>query len=199
MTLLRQPANWWRENRLALLASITAMFILLFTIGGAVGIANAATKPAAADDGVKGQTFTIATDTTWAPFEFQRDGELRGIDIDLIHAVAEDQGFDVKIDVLGFDGALAAVTAGQADAVMAGMSITKERQKTFDFSNPYFDSGIQMAIASDDTSITGYEDLEESPSRPRPALRATPSPRTSARSSASRSPASRTPPTRTTT
>ncbi|MFC5433508.1 ABC transporter substrate-binding protein/permease [Microbacterium suwonense] len=160
MTLLRQPANWWRENRLALLASITAMFILLFTIGGAVGIANAATKPAAADDGVKGQTFTIATDTTWAPFEFQRDGELRGIDIDLIHAVAEDQGFDVKIDVLGFDGALAAVTAGQADAVMAGMSITKERQKTFDFSNPYFDSGIQMAIASDDTSITGYEDLE---------------------------------------
>ncbi|MDQ0614163.1 glutamine transport system permease protein [Microbacterium sp. W4I4] len=160
MTLLRQPANWWRENRLPLLASITAMFILLFTIGGAVGVANAATKPAAADDGVKGQTFTIATDTTWAPFEFQRDGELRGIDIDLIKAVAKDQGFDVEIDVLGFDGALAAVTAGQADAVMAGMSITKERQKTFDFSNPYFDSGIQMAIASSDTSISGYEDLK---------------------------------------
>jgi polar amino acid transport system substrate-binding protein len=160
MTLLRQPANWWRENRLPLLASITAMFILLFTIGGAVGVANAATKPAAADDGVKGQTFTIATDTTWAPFEFQRDGELRGIDIDLINAVAKDQGFDVKIDVLGFDGALAAVTAGQADAVMAGMSITKERQKTFDFSNPYFDSGIQMAVASSDTSISGYEDLK---------------------------------------
>ncbi|MFC7788315.1 ABC transporter substrate-binding protein/permease [Microbacterium sp. MAHUQ-60] len=162
MTLLRQPANWWRENRLALLASITAMFILLFTVGGAVGIANAATKPAAADDGVKGQTFTIATDTTWAPFEFQRDGELRGIDIDLIKAVAEDQGFDVKIDVLGFDGALAAVTAGQADAVMAGMSITKEREKTFDFSNPYFDSGIQMAVASSNTSISGYEDLKGS-------------------------------------
>lgn len=158
MTLLRHPANWWRENRLPLLASLTAMLILLFTVGGAVGIASAATKPAAAD-GVKGQTFTIATDTTWAPFEFQRDGELRGIDIDLIKAVAEDQGFSVKIDVLGFDGALAAVTAGQADAVMAGMSITKERQKTFDFSNPYFDSGIQMAIAKNDDTITGYEDL----------------------------------------
>ncbi|MFD5224395.1 ABC transporter substrate-binding protein/permease [Microbacterium sp. NPDC058342] len=160
MNLLRQPASWWRENRLALLASITTMFILLFTIGGAVGVANAATKPASTDDGVKGETFTIATDTTWAPFEFQRDGELRGIDIDLINAVAEDQGFDVKIDVLGFDGALAAVTAGQADAVMAGMSITAEREKTFDFSNPYFDSGIQMAVAKDDTSIQGYEDLQ---------------------------------------
>ncbi|MEJ1089373.1 ABC transporter substrate-binding protein/permease [Microbacterium sp. Mu-80] len=159
MTLLRQPANWWRENRIPLLASITTLLILLFTVGGAVSIANAATKPADASSGVEGETFTIATDTTWAPFEFQRDGELRGIDIDLINAVAEDQGFEVKIDVLGFDGALAAVTAGQADAVMAGMSITEERQKTFDFSNPYFDSGIQMAVAADDDSIQGYEDL----------------------------------------
>jgi len=159
MTLLRHPAEWWRENRLPLLASLTAMFILLFTIGGAVGIANAATKPAAAADGVEGQTFTIATDTTWAPFEFQRDGELRGIDIDLIKAVAKDQGFEVKIDVLGFDGALAAVTAGQADAVMAGMSITTEREKTFDFSNPYFDSGIQMAVAKNNEDIKAYEDL----------------------------------------
>ena len=72
MTLLRHPANWWRENRLPLLASLTTLLILLFTVGGAVGIANAATKPASADDGVKGKTFTIATDTTWAPFEFQR-------------------------------------------------------------------------------------------------------------------------------
>lgn len=159
MPLLRHPAEWWRENRLPLLASLTAMFILLFTIGGAVGIANAATKPAAAADGVEGQTFTIATDTTWAPFEFQRDGELRGIDIDLIKAVAKDQGFEVKIDVLGFDGALAAVTAGQADAVMAGMSITTEREKTFDFSNPYFDSGIQMAVAKNNEDIKAYEDL----------------------------------------
>ncbi|MFD5213682.1 ABC transporter substrate-binding protein/permease [Microbacterium sp. NPDC058345] len=155
MTLLRHPANWWRENRLPLLAGITALLTLLLSVGGAVGVANAATKA----EGVEGQTFTIATDTTWAPFEFQRDGELRGIDIDLIRAVAEDQGFEVKIDVLGFDGALAAVTAGQADAVMAGMSITTERKKTFDFSNPYFDSGIQMAIAADDETITGYEDL----------------------------------------
>lgn len=160
MNLLRQPAAWWREMRLPVLASITAMFILLFTLGGAVGIANAATASAADDEsGVEGQTFTIATDTTWAPFEFQRDGELRGIDIDLIHAIAEDQGFDVEIDVLGFDGALAAVTAGQADAVMAGMSITSEREQIFDFSNPYFDSGIQMAVAAGDDSIQGYEDL----------------------------------------
>ena len=157
MTLTTQIAAWWREHRAFTLASITALFILLFTVGGAVGAANALMQT---KSDVKGKTFTIATDTTWAPFEFQRDGELRGIDIDLINAIAEDQGFDVEIDVLGFDGALAAVQSGQADAVMAGMSITDERKETFDFSNPYFDSGIQMAVAQNDDSIKGYEDLE---------------------------------------
>ncbi|QAB18848.1 transporter substrate-binding domain-containing protein [Leucobacter muris] len=155
MTLIRQTAAWWREYRAFTLASITALFVLLFTVGGAVGAANALMQT----KGAEGQTYTIATDTTWAPFEFQRDGELRGIDIDLINAIAEDQGFDVEIDVLGFDGALAAVQSGQADAVMAGMSITKEREKTFDFSNPYFDSGIQMAVAQNDDTIASYEDL----------------------------------------
>lgn len=158
MNLISRPLAWWRENRTTALATFTALFILLFTAGGAAGAANAVVK-SEADSPVAGETFTIATDTTWAPFEFERDGELRGIDIDLIRAVAEDQGFEVEIDVLGFDGALAAVQSGQADAVMAGMSITAEREKSFDFSNPYFDSGIQMAVATDDDSITGYKDL----------------------------------------
>ncbi|MGI6879512.1 ABC transporter substrate-binding protein/permease [Microbacterium sp. gxy059] len=158
MNPIRRTAEWWRDNRTSALASLTAMLILLFTVGGAVGAAQAIAD-ADAENGVEGETFTIATDTTWAPFEFQRDGELRGIDIDLIHAIAEDQGFDVQIDVLGFDGALAAVQAGQADAVMAGMSITAEREEIFDFSNPYFDSGIQMAVGKDDDSIASYDDL----------------------------------------
>ncbi|MGO1769441.1 MAG: ABC transporter substrate-binding protein/permease [Microbacterium sp.] len=156
MTLITRTANWWQENRTTLFASLTALLILLFTVGGAVSAANAIVKT----EGVQGKTFTIATDTTWAPFEFERDGELRGIDMDLINAIAEDQGFDIEVDVVGFDGALAAVQAGQADAVLAGMSITSEREKSFDFSNPYFDSGIQMAVASDDDAISGYEDLE---------------------------------------
>ncbi|KAB1643205.1 ABC transporter substrate-binding protein/permease [Gulosibacter chungangensis] len=160
MAFITQSANWWRAHRTAILSSFAALLILLLTVGGANSIARAVTSQSEeGSSAVEGQTFTIATDTTWAPFEFERDGELRGIDIDLINAVAENQGFNVKIDVLGFDGALAAVQAGQADAVMAGMSITDERKEIFDFSNPYFDSGIQMAVAKNDDSIASYEDL----------------------------------------
>ncbi|MDJ1370874.1 ABC transporter substrate-binding protein/permease [Gulosibacter molinativorax] len=160
MAYITQSANWWRANRGTILPSIAVLLILLLTVGGASSMAKAATgESPASQNAVEGQTFTIATDTTWAPFEFERDGELRGIDIDLINAVAENQGFNVEIDVLGFDGALAAVQAGQADAVMAGMSITDERKEIFDFSNPYFDSGIQMAVSTKDNETKSYEDL----------------------------------------
>ncbi len=112
-------------------------------------------------EGVKGETFVIATDTTFAPFEFRdASGNMTGIDVDLMKEVAERQGFDVEVKALGFDAALQAVQAGQADGVIAGMSITDERKKIFDFSDPYFDSGVQMAVAADDDSITGYADLE---------------------------------------
>jgi polar amino acid transport system substrate-binding protein len=120
----------------------------------AVGIA----APAIADTG-EGETYVIGTDTTYAPFEFQQDGELVGIDMDLLNAIAEDQGFEVEIRQLGFDAALQALQANQVDGVMAGMTITEERQETFDFGDPYFTGGIQLGVleASD---IDGYDDLE---------------------------------------
>ncbi len=100
-----------RNARWPILAILLALIAALF----APGIASA--QP--------GRTYTIATDLTFAPFEFENeDGKLVGIDIDLLNAIAEDQGFKVDIKQLGFDAALQAVQAGQADGVIAGMSIT---------------------------------------------------------------------------
>jgi polar amino acid transport system substrate-binding protein len=108
------------------------MALTAFIAAGALlGGASAAT---AADDA---ETYVIGTDTTFAPFEFTSpDGELVGIDMDLLRAIAKDQGFEVEIRQLGFDAAVQALQANQVDAVMAGMSITEERQETFDFSEP---------------------------------------------------------------
>lgn len=107
-----------------------------------------------------GDEYVIATDTTFAPFEFQdASGALVGIDMDLLAAIAEDQGFKYKVNSVGFDAALQALTSGQADGVIAGMSINDLRKETFDFSQPYFDSGVVMGISATDTSITKYADL----------------------------------------
>ncbi|SDH15417.1 polar amino acid transport system substrate-binding protein [Rhodococcus triatomae] len=107
-----------------------------------------------------GRTYTIATDITFAPFEFQDEsGNFVGIDIDLLEAIADDQGFQVDIRPLGFDAALQAVQSGQADGVIAGMSITDERRSVFDFSDPYFESGTQMAVLESNDAVTSYADL----------------------------------------
>lgn len=106
-----------------------------------------------------GEKYIIATDTVFPPFEFtNEDGNFVGIDVDIVNAIAEDQGLDVEIQSLGFDAALLAVQSGQADGVIAGMSITDERKQTFDFSEPYFDADVTMAVAAG-SDIKSYEDL----------------------------------------
>nr|WP_241985172.1 amino acid ABC transporter substrate-binding protein/permease [Cryobacterium sp. TMS1-20-1] len=134
-----------------------AVTALLALAGGFLGVsAAAASQPQAA---TAGENYVIGTDTTFAPFEYRENGELTGIDMDLIRDIAKNQGFTVEIKSLGFDAALQALQSNQVDGVIAGMSITDERKLIFDFSDPYFDSGVQMAVAEDNTEITGYADL----------------------------------------
>ena len=107
------------------------------------------------------KTYVIGTDVTFAPFEFQDvNGDFVGIDMDLLKAIAEDQGFKYEIKPLGFNAAVQALEAKQVDAVIAGMSITEERALKFDFSDPYFDSGVIMAVDEDNESVSSYEDLK---------------------------------------
>jgi len=108
----------------------------------------------------KSEGFIIATDTTFAPFEFQdAQGQYVGVDIDLLAAIAEDQGFTYDLQPLGFSAAVAALESSQADGVIAGMSITEERKLKYDFSEPYYDSGVVMAIRAGDNEIQSYNDL----------------------------------------
>ena len=138
------------SKKLTAMAMVAVMALGVTACGGS--------EEPAADDAAK--TYIIATDTTFAPFEFQNEaGEYVGIDIELLAAIAEDQGFEYELQTLGFDAAVQALEAGQADGVIAGMSITEERQEKFDFSTPYFDSGVVMGIAADNDEITSYEDL----------------------------------------
>ena len=104
-------------------------------------------------------SYTIAADSSFAPFEFQNDsGKYVGIDMELIKAIAKQQGIKITIQNPGFDAALNAVQAGQADAVIAGMSITDARKAIFDFSDAYYTSNIRLAIKSG-SKIATYNDL----------------------------------------
>lgn len=135
---------------------VALVLLMVVSIAGCGGGSDSGSG----DSGSK--KYIIATDTTFAPFEFEDEsGKRVGIDMDLLDAIAKDQGFEYEMQVLGFDAAVTAVESGQADGVIAGMSITEERKEKFDFSDPYFDSGIGMAVGKDNNDIKSYADLKD--------------------------------------
>jgi ABC-type amino acid transport substrate-binding protein len=137
--------------KLKKMLSVTAALVMAVTVFAGCGSSTGTTS--GDSDAANGKTYRIATDTTFAPFEFTNDsGEFVGIDVDLLDAIAKDQGFDYKLDSIGFDAALAAVESGQADGFIAGASITAERQKKFDFSDKYYDSTVCAAVKADNTA-----------------------------------------------
>ena len=95
------------------------------------------------------------------PFEYtDESGNFVGIDVDILAAIAEDQGFEYDLQAIGWDGAVAAVQSGQADAIIAGASITDERKENgWIFSDGYFTAKQTIAVAKDST-ITSWEDLK---------------------------------------
>lgn len=104
--------------------------------------------------------YTIASDSSFAPFVFQdSNNKYTGIDMDLIKAIAKDQGFTIEITNPGFDAALNAVQSGQADGMIAGMSVTDARKETFDFSEPYYTANAILAVKGSST-IASYKDLK---------------------------------------
>ena len=83
-----------------------------------------------------------------------------GLDMDLIKAIGEDQGFDVEFENLSFDGLIPALKAGNIDIVAAGMNKDDEdRQKEVDFSDSYYESKLFVAVTEDNTTIKSVEDL----------------------------------------
>ena len=114
----------------------------------------------AADSTASDKTWVIATDTVFKPFEYtDASGNFVGIDVDIVAAIAEDQGFKYELKSLGWDAAIAACQSGQADGMIAGASITEKRKASgWTFSDGYYDSNQTLTVPVD-SDITGFADL----------------------------------------
>ena len=121
---------------------------------------TATSEAAGTDASATGKTWVIATDTVFKPFEYtDADGNFVGIDVDIVAAIAEDQGFSYELKSLGWDAAIAACQAGQADGMIAGASITQERQDSgWIFSDGYYNATQTMTVPAN-SDITGFGDL----------------------------------------
>ncbi len=146
---------------LALLLSLGIMACVLLT--GCGDTKDSKTKDTAADDtktSTSDKKWVIATDTVFKPFEYtDENGDFVGIDVDIVAAIAKDQGFEYELKSLGWDASIAACQAGQADGMIAGASITDKRKNSgWIFSDGYYTATQCMAVAKD-SAIASFDDL----------------------------------------
>ena len=104
----------------------------------------------------------VGTEPTFPPFDTtDEDQNIVGLDMDLIKAIGEDQGFEVKFENLSFDGLIPALKAGNIDIVAAGMNKDDpERQKEVDFSDSYYEfTALRGSYSRQQIRSTSIDDL----------------------------------------
>lgn len=82
-------------------------------------------------------TLVMATNAEFPPYESVENGEIVGLDVDMMKAVCDYLGYELKIENMDFESIIAAVNSGKADVGAAGMTVTEDRLKNVDFSNTY--------------------------------------------------------------
>ena len=131
----------------------------LFFLAAVLALTLAACGGSGGGGGGGGQEdITVASDIAYPPFEFERDGEPVGFDIDLMNEVGKRAGFTPEYQNVVFDGIIGGLANGQYDAAISSMTITPDREKRIDFSEPYFNAD-QSLLAPGDAGIESVDDL----------------------------------------
>ena len=106
------------------------------------------------------RVYTVGTDAAYAPFESQNEkGEIVGFDIDVVRAVAEKAGIEVKFVNTPWEGIFNALAQGDRDLLVSSITITDERKQSMDFSDPYFDAHQLIAVKAD-SKVARFDDLK---------------------------------------
>lgn len=96
----------------------------------------------------------MSTNAAFPPYEMVADdGSFEGIDVEVAGAIAEKLGLELVVDDMDFDAALLAVQQNKSDIVMAGVSVTEDRQMVMNFSDSYA-TGVQVVIVKEGSDVT---------------------------------------------
>lgn len=103
---------------------------------------------------------TVCTNPPYAPFEYEENGEIVGLDADIAAAIAEDLGVTSEMFSTSFEGIQSgvALSSGQCDLALSGITITEERKSVMNFTEAYVDDNLAVLVPSG-SSITGAADL----------------------------------------
>lgn len=150
-----------RKNHLIALGLSSALLLG----AAACGSSDSEGSTASSDGGgeaAEATVWSVCSDIPYEPFEFEGEGPrglaYTGFDIELLDAIAEDQGATLEITDSDFDTIFASVNAGKCDIVASAVTITDERKENSLFSDPYFDADQSLLVPAD-SDVESLDDL----------------------------------------
>ena len=147
------------------------IFLLILCLLAACGSDDAA-KTATADKsenksgGVlermeESKELNVAFEGTYPPFNFIDDNdEFQGFDVDISNEIAERLGVEANFIATKWDGLIGGLKADKFDIIISQMTVTEERKKSVDFTDPYVISGSVLITREDTNDITKLEDIK---------------------------------------
>ena len=107
------------------------------------------------------KVYAVGTDAAYAPFESQNEkGEIVGLTVDVVTAVAKKAGIEVKFVNTPWEGIFNSLAQGDRDMLASSITITDERKQTMDFTNPYFDA-YQLIAVKATSKVSKFDDLKK--------------------------------------
>ena len=133
-------------------------------LAGTLALAGCGSSGSSGEDHLarikKAGKITVGLEGDWQPFSFHDSSEnLIGFDVEVAQNVAEILGVEAEIIEAPWDGLFAGMSAGTYDMVVNGVDVTEERQKTYDFTDPYAYDHTVLVVKAGNADITAFEDL----------------------------------------
>ena len=138
---------------------LAGMAAALFLVACSKSETQTASAPAASAAGEQ-KTYIVATDASYAPFEYMEGDKVVGFSHDILEAAGAKEGIKFQFVNTPFEGIFANVEKGDSDVALASITITEERKQRVDFTDPYFEA-TQMIVTGDKGSdIKTFADLK---------------------------------------
>src|SRR3954449_12050594 len=151
-----------RKTRLAAFFAVLLLALASVAVAGCGGGGDSTSSGGGGETSSEsggGEPLSVGSDIPYPPFEQGKPGSYTGFDIELIEAIGEKIGRKPEVQDTSFETIFRDVQQGKFDAAISAATITEEREKAVDFSNPYYLSE-QALLVKEGSDIESLEDLE---------------------------------------
>ena len=146
------------KNKLFTAVAIIIAIVMVLSVFAACSKDDNASTTTSKLELIKPGVLTVGSDTTWPPMEYIEGDKIVGFDVDLAQAIADKIGLKLDFQSTAWDGIVSALASHKFDIVISSMTITEEKKKEVNFSDPYFNTD-QAALTKAGSDINTVEKM----------------------------------------